>query len=130
VPEEGLRDHTDGFIDAHHHVWDLTRRPQPWLSEAGLGALRRTFTTADLVADVAAGLCGRTLVAPGLIDTEITSGRLPEERKAELVAGAPVGRIGVVNDVADLICYLCRPEYGYGYITGATYDVNGGSHIH
>jgi NAD(P)-dependent dehydrogenase (short-subunit alcohol dehydrogenase family) len=67
-------------------------------------------------------------VAPGLIDTDITSGRLPEERKAELVAGAPVGRIGVVNDVADLICYLCRPEPGY--ITGATYDVNGGSHIH
>jgi NAD(P)-dependent dehydrogenase (short-subunit alcohol dehydrogenase family) len=67
-------------------------------------------------------------VAPGLIDTDITSGRLPAERKAELVAGTPVGRIGVVNDVADLICYLCRPESGY--ITGATYDVNGGSHIH
>jgi NAD(P)-dependent dehydrogenase (short-subunit alcohol dehydrogenase family) len=67
-------------------------------------------------------------VAPGLIDTDITSGRLPEERKAELIAGTPVGRVGVVDDVADLICYLCRPESGY--ITGATYDVNGGSHIH
>jgi L-fuconolactonase len=67
VPEEGLRGHTDGFIDAHHHVWDLTRRPQPWLSEAGLGALRRTFTTADLVADAAAGLCGRRLVATVLV---------------------------------------------------------------
>jgi NAD(P)-dependent dehydrogenase (short-subunit alcohol dehydrogenase family) len=67
-------------------------------------------------------------VAPGLIDTDITSGRLPEERKAELIAGTPVGRVGVVRDVADLICYLCRPESGY--ITGATYDVNGGSHIH
>jgi NAD(P)-dependent dehydrogenase (short-subunit alcohol dehydrogenase family) len=31
-------------------------------------------------------------------------------------------------DVADLITYLCREESGY--ITGATYDVNGGSHIH
>jgi NAD(P)-dependent dehydrogenase (short-subunit alcohol dehydrogenase family) len=67
-------------------------------------------------------------VAPGLIETDITSGRLPAERKAELVAGTPVGRVGVVNDVADLISYLCRPEFGY--ITGATYDVNGGSHIH
>jgi NAD(P)-dependent dehydrogenase (short-subunit alcohol dehydrogenase family) len=67
-------------------------------------------------------------VAPGLIDTDITSGRLPAERKADLVAGTPVGRIGVVNDVADLVCFLCRPESGY--ITGATYDVNGGSHIH
>ena len=31
-------------------------------------------------------------------------------------------------DVADLITYLCREESGY--ITGATYDVNGGAHIH
>jgi hypothetical protein len=33
-----------------------------------------------------------------------------------------------VNDVADLITYLCREESGY--ITGATHDVNGGSHIY
>ena len=39
-----------------------------------------------------------------------------------------MGRLGNVNDVADLITYLCRPESGY--ITGATYDVNGGLHIH
>ena len=42
--------------------------------------------------------------------------------------GTPVGRIGTVADVADLITYLCRAESGY--ITGVTYDVNGGSHIH
>jgi L-fuconolactonase len=57
----------DGLIDAHHHVWDLTRRPQPWLDEPGLGALRRSFSTADLVTDAAAGLGGRTLVATVLV---------------------------------------------------------------
>jgi NAD(P)-dependent dehydrogenase (short-subunit alcohol dehydrogenase family) len=67
-------------------------------------------------------------VAPGLIDTEITGDALDGERRAELVAGIPVGRNGLVADVADLITYLCREESGY--ITGATYDVNGGSHIH
>jgi 2-hydroxycyclohexanecarboxyl-CoA dehydrogenase len=67
-------------------------------------------------------------VAPGLIDTDITGGALEGERKAALLAGIPVGRNGKVNDVADLITYLCREESGY--ITGATYDVNGGSHIH
>ena len=67
-------------------------------------------------------------VAPGLIGTDITGGALEGERKAQLVAGTPVGRIGTVADVADLITYLCREESGY--ITGATYDVNGGSHIH
>ncbi|PRY48412.1 2-hydroxycyclohexanecarboxyl-CoA dehydrogenase [Geodermatophilus tzadiensis] len=66
-------------------------------------------------------------VAPGLIDTDITGGALEGERKAALVAGIPVGRNGRVEDVADLITYLCREETGY--VTGATYDVNGGSHI-
>jgi NAD(P)-dependent dehydrogenase (short-subunit alcohol dehydrogenase family) len=67
-------------------------------------------------------------VAPGLIDTDITAGKLDPDRKAQLVATIPVGRNGTVNDVADLITYLCREESGY--ITGATYDVNGGAHIH
>ena len=67
-------------------------------------------------------------VAPGLIDTDITGGTLVGERKKQLLAGVPVGRKGNVADVADLITYLCREESGY--ITGATYDVNGGAHIH
>ena len=67
-------------------------------------------------------------VAPGLIDTDITAGKLDDEREAQLLAGVPVGRKGRIADVADLITYLCREESGY--ITGATYDVNGGSHIH
>ena len=67
-------------------------------------------------------------VAPGLIATDITGGALEGERKAQLVADIPVGRTGTVEDVADLITFLCRE--GAGYITGATYDVNGGAHIH
>ena len=67
-------------------------------------------------------------VAPGLIDTDITAGKLDPEREARVVADVPVGRKGRASDVADVIAYLCRPESGY--VTGATYDVNGGSHIH
>jgi 2-hydroxycyclohexanecarboxyl-CoA dehydrogenase len=67
-------------------------------------------------------------VAPGLIDTDITGGALEGERETQVLAGVPVGRKGNVHDVADLIAFLCREESGY--ITGATYDVNGGSHIH
>ncbi|WP_046500374.1 amidohydrolase family protein [Streptomyces odonnellii] len=33
-------------IDAHHHLWDLAVRDQPWTRD--IPALRRTFTTADL----------------------------------------------------------------------------------
>ena len=67
-------------------------------------------------------------VAPGLIDTDITAGKLVGEKEKQVLAGVPVGRKGRAADVADLITYLCREESGY--ITGATYDVNGGAHIH
>jgi 2-hydroxycyclohexanecarboxyl-CoA dehydrogenase len=67
-------------------------------------------------------------VAPGLIGTDITGGALEGDRKTQLISGTPVGRVGTVEDVADLITFLCREASGY--ITGVTYDVNGGSHIH
>jgi NAD(P)-dependent dehydrogenase (short-subunit alcohol dehydrogenase family) len=67
-------------------------------------------------------------VAPGFIQTDISGGVLTGERKEQLVAPIPVGRGGKVNDVADLITFLCREESSY--IAGVTYDVNGGSHIH
>lgn len=67
-------------------------------------------------------------VAPGLIDTDITGGALEGERKAQLIRDIPVGRNGSVHDVADVIAFLCREESGY--LTGVTYDINGGSHIH
>jgi 2-hydroxycyclohexanecarboxyl-CoA dehydrogenase len=67
-------------------------------------------------------------VAPGLIETEIFGGRLDEVRKKELTAQIPVGRVGSVDDVANVIEFLCREESSY--LTGVTYDINGGSHIH
>ena len=67
-------------------------------------------------------------VAPGYIETDISGGALTGERKEQIVAQIPVGRGGNVNDVADLITFLCREESSY--ITCVTYDVNGGSHIH
>jgi 2-hydroxycyclohexanecarboxyl-CoA dehydrogenase len=67
-------------------------------------------------------------VAPGLIDTDITGGALDPAKKAELVLGIPMGRNGVTADVAAVIAFLASDKAGY--ITGATYDINGGSHIH
>ena len=67
-------------------------------------------------------------VAPGLIDTDITAGKLDPERKARLVAEIPMQRSGTTDDVADVIAFLCRPSTSF--VTGATWDINGGSHIH
>jgi 2-hydroxycyclohexanecarboxyl-CoA dehydrogenase len=67
-------------------------------------------------------------VAPGFIGTDITAGKLTDERRAAIVAEIPVARGGETADVANLIAYLTGREVGY--VTGATFDVNGGSHIH
>lgn len=67
-------------------------------------------------------------VAPGLIDTDITQGKLPPERKSQMVADTPMRRTGTPQDVAALVTFLCSSNAEY--ITGATYDINGGSHIH
>jgi L-fuconolactonase len=54
-------------IDAHHHVWDLAVRDQPWT--APLPALRRTFTIDDLrphltAHDIAATVAVQTITVP------------------------------------------------------------------
>jgi L-fuconolactonase len=57
-----LTEHLPGVrIDAHHHVWDLTVRDQPWTAD--IPALRRTFTFDELRPQLAdAGISATVLV--------------------------------------------------------------------
>jgi 2-hydroxycyclohexanecarboxyl-CoA dehydrogenase len=67
-------------------------------------------------------------LAPGLIATDITAGKLSPERQAQIVADVPVQRQGTAGEVASMIVYLCSEDAGY--VTGATLNINGGSHIY
>ncbi|WEH20099.1 amidohydrolase family protein [Streptomyces sp. VNUA24] len=49
------------LIDAHHHLWDLDRRPQPWLDDPTVATIRRTFTPADLRSTATRPIAGRAL---------------------------------------------------------------------
>ena len=66
-------------------------------------------------------------VAPGPIDTDIMGGTLTDERKATMSADVLMGRLGTRQEVAALIAFLLGEEAGY--ITAATYDINGGLQI-
>lgn len=66
-------------------------------------------------------------VAPGPVDSDIMGGRLTDERKAEMTVGMPVGRVGTAEEVAALMVFLLGPDAGY--ITAATYDINGGLQV-
>ncbi len=62
-------------------------------------------------------------VAPAAIDTPVIAGDSEAER-ASLVGAVPVGRLGTPEEVAALVAYLCSPQASF--ITGATFDINGG----
>jgi NAD(P)-dependent dehydrogenase (short-subunit alcohol dehydrogenase family) len=67
-------------------------------------------------------------IAPGLIDTDIFQGKLTEDKRREIVAGIPLGRVGQPQDVAELAVFLASDAASY--ITGTIIDINGGGHIH
>jgi NAD(P)-dependent dehydrogenase (short-subunit alcohol dehydrogenase family) len=63
-------------------------------------------------------------VCPGMIDTELTRESASDERLELLARGFPVPRLGTALEVADLICFAASEAAGY--ITGASFDINGG----
>lgn len=83
------------------------------------------------VENLAGGLAGewsrygvRSLcVAPGNIATEGLSS-YGEDQVREWERSVPLGRLGTPEEVASLVAFLCSP--GSGYITGATYLIDGG----
>lgn len=62
-------------------------------------------------------------VAPGFIKTEMTD-LIPEEVRNQTVAGIPVKRMGLPEDIANAYLYLASEEAGY--VNGHTLSVNGG----
>ena len=65
-------------------------------------------------------------VAPGFIETDMTSG-LPEEQQKALNAQIPLGHMGQPADIAHAVAYLASREAGY--VTGQELHVNGGMYM-
>jgi len=62
-------------------------------------------------------------VAPGFIETDMTS-NLPDEQKEALASQIPMGRLGTPDEVANAVLFLAGDSGSY--ITGQTLHVNGG----
>ncbi len=67
-------------------------------------------------------------VTPGLIQTDINAGKISDEKRVEILAGIPLNRLGVPQDVANIFLFLASDLSGY--LTGNVIDVNGGMLIH
>jgi 3-oxoacyl-[acyl-carrier protein] reductase len=62
-------------------------------------------------------------VAPGFIETDMTSA-LPEEQQKALLNQIPLGHLGKPADIAHAVAYLASPQAAY--VTGQELHVNGG----
>ena len=67
-------------------------------------------------------------VTPGLIQTDITGGKLTDAMRQDILKGIPLGRLGNAEDVAGIYLFLASDLSAY--VTGAVIDVNGGMLIH
>ena len=64
------------------------------------------------------------MVTPGLIQTDITGGKLTPEMKTEILKGIPLNRLGDAIDVARIYLFLASDLSSY--MTGTVMEVTGG----
>ncbi|HEY1641596.1 MAG TPA: amidohydrolase family protein [Streptosporangiaceae bacterium] len=110
------------IVDAHQHVWDLAVRDQPWLREAGMEPLQRSFSVSDL--RPAAEQAGVT--ATVLVQTVTEAAETPELlalAAAEPLIGAVVGWTDLTapSVAGDLAALAAGP--GGGYLAGVRHQV-------
>jgi NAD(P)-dependent dehydrogenase (short-subunit alcohol dehydrogenase family) len=66
-------------------------------------------------------------ICPAMIETPMLDG-LPPERLQDIIDAIPLKRTGTTRELAGACLFLASELSGF--VTGATIDVNGGTHIH
>jgi 3-oxoacyl-[acyl-carrier protein] reductase len=79
-----------------------------------------------LAREVASRSITVNVIAPGLIDTDMTRA-ISEQSQGGWASQIPLGRLGTVDDVATAACFLASDEAAY--ITGHVLAVNGGMYM-
>ncbi len=90
-------------------------------SKAGIIGL-----TKALAQEVASRNVTVNAIAPGFIETDMTA-KLPDEVKQRMLAGIPMKRFGLPEDIAKAVKFLASEDAGY--ITGHVINVNGGMYM-
>ncbi|MER7990993.1 amidohydrolase family protein [Streptomyces noursei] len=128
-------------IDAHHHLWDLARRDQPWMDGPWADPIRRSYAPADLAPHVAAHRIAGTVLVQSSASTretlellalvaedgpvrgvvgwaDLTAAGLPDA-----LAALPAGLVGLRHQVQDEPDphWLARPDVRRGLRTLAAH---------
>jgi L-fuconolactonase len=107
------------MIDAHHHLWDPSRREYPWMAGTDLDPIRRPYTVDDLRAVINAAGVHATILVQTVSSDEETAEFLATAVAEPLIAGV-VGWVDLAApDLADRLAFL-RSE---GPLVGVRHQV-------
>jgi len=107
-------------IDAHHHVWDLAARPQPWTDD--LPALRRSFSFAELAPALAEHDIDGTIVVH-TVDSLAETGELLALAAAEPLVAGVVGWFDLAAHDLDDVLARTRALPGGDRLVGARHQL-------
>jgi 3-oxoacyl-[acyl-carrier protein] reductase len=98
------------------------QHPAYGASKAGLNSFGQSMARALAPHRIAVAT-----VAPGFVETDMTSEMLEPPRGADIRAQSPFGRVARPQEVAAAVLYLASPEAEF--VSGAILDLNGASYL-
>ncbi|MEU4366580.1 amidohydrolase family protein [Micromonospora chersina] len=87
------------IVDAHHHLWDRSRHPQPWIDPHSMSAIDADFGPADLAAATRAAGVTQTVVVQAVHSVAETAELLDTAAVSDLIVGV-VGWLDITADDA------------------------------
>ncbi|MEV4636337.1 SDR family oxidoreductase [Actinoplanes sp. NPDC049548] len=97
-------------------------RPAPGIAFYGVTKAALIHLTEELAVELAPRIRVNA-VAPAVVKTKFATA-LYEGREEKVAAGYPLGRLGVPEDIAGAVTFLCSPDAAW--ITGQTLVIDGG----
>ena len=112
------------IVDAHHHVWDLSVRDQPWIAGPSMAAIRRSFRVDDLRPSAQAAGVSATV----LVQTVTVAAETPEMLAIAAVDPLVAGVVGWTDltspEISDELAWLAACPGGR-HLVGIRHQVQG-----
>jgi acetoacetyl-CoA reductase len=107
-------------------MFTMTRPLIEGMRERNFGRIINISSINALAQENAAKGIAVNCICPGYIATDMVAA-MPADALKKVVAQIPIGRLGEVDEIADLVVYLASDKAGF--FSGSVLTVNGGQYI-